>query len=215
MTAPASEGVTQGVTLAKPFADRAQQREADFLGMYLFLASEAMLFGGIVALLFADRFRHPGAAEQAAARLKLWIGTANTAILLTSSLFVALAVVASRAGKARAVIGWFGAAGLLGLTFLGLKGYEYAQDFAEGVTPVLGRAVPGALFINLYFTATVLHAIHLTVGIGLMAWAALRVRSARVKLPNQAIVIEMTGLYWHFVDVVWIFLFPFLYLPRH
>lgn len=208
-------GPLEGVTLVEPFKRRAQQREADFLGMYLFLASEAMLFGGVIALLFADRFRHPGAAEQAAARLKIWIGTANTAILLTSSLFVALAVVASRAGKAKAVIGWFAAAAVLGLTFLGLKGIEYAQDFAEGVTPVLGRAVPGALFINLYFTATVLHAIHLTIGLGLLAWAGLRVRSGRVKLPNQAIVIEMTGLYWHFVDVVWVFLFPFLYLPRH
>jgi cytochrome c oxidase subunit 3 len=206
---------SEGVTLSEPFKRRAQQREADFLGMYLFLASEAMLFGGIVALLFADRFRHPGAAEEAAVRLKIWIGTANTAILLTSSLFVALAVVASRAGKARAVMGWLGAACLLGLAFLGLKGFEYAQDFAEGVKPVLGRAVPDALFINLYFVATVLHAIHLTAGLGLMTWAGLRVRSGRVTLPNQAIVIEMTGLYWHFVDVVWVFLFPFLYLPRH
>ena len=211
MTPPAS----QGVTLAEPYARLDQQREADFLGMYLFLASEIMLFGGIIALLFADRFRHPGAAERAAARLNIWIGTANTAILLTSSLFVALAVVASRAGKAKAVSIWLGAAALLGLCFLGLKGVEYAKDFAEGVTPILGRATPGALFINLYFTATVLHAAHLTIGIGLMTWAAVRVARGRIKVPNQSIVVEMTGLYWHFVDVVWVFLFPFLYLPRH
>jgi cytochrome c oxidase subunit 3 len=207
--------MSEGVTLTEPFAKPAEQRQADFLGMYLFLASEAMLFGGIIALLFADRFRHPGAAEEAAVRLKIWIGTANTAILLTSSLFVALAVVASRAGKARAVISWLALAFALGLSFIGLKGFEYAQDLAEGVKPVLGRAVPDALFINLYFVATVLHAIHLTAGLGLMTWAGLRVRSGRVKLPGQAIVIEMTGLYWHFVDVVWVFLFPFLYLPRH
>lgn len=211
MTAPAS----QGVTLTEPYARRDQQREADFLCMYLFLASEIMLFGGIIALLFADRFRHPGAAEQAAARLNIWIGTANTAILLTSSLFVALAVVASRAGRPKAVTAWLGAAVLLGLAFLGLKGVEYAKDFAEGVTPVLGRAVPGALFINLYFTATVLHAIHLTAGMALMTWAGARVWTARVRVPGQSIVVEMTGLYWHFVDVVWVFLFPFLYLPRH
>jgi cytochrome c oxidase subunit 3 len=124
-------------------------------------------------------------------------------------------VVASRAGRAKAVTGWLAAAAILGLAFLGLKGVEYAQDFAEGVRPVLGRAVPGALFINLYFTATVLHAVHLTIGIGLMTWAGTRVWIGRVKLPNQSIVVEMTGLYWHFVDVVWVFLFPFLYLPRH
>lgn len=215
MSGPAAKDADPGVTLTKPFAWRGQQREADFLGMYLFLASELMLFGGIVALLFADRFRHPGAAEEAAARLKLWIGAANTAILLTSSLFVALAVVAARAGKSRAVTGWFVAAAVLGLGFLGLKGFEYAQDFAEGVRPVLGRAVPGALFINLYFVATVLHAIHLTVGLCLLSWAAVRVGRGKVRLPGQSIVVEMTGLYWHFVDVVWVFLFPFLYLPRH
>jgi cytochrome c oxidase subunit 3 len=212
MTAPASR---EGVTLTEPYARRDQQREADFLGMYLFLASEIMLFGGIIALLFADRFRHPGAAEQAAARLNIWIGTANTAILLTSSLFVALAVVAARAGRAKATASWLIAAAILGLAFLGLKGVEYTEDFAEGVRPVLGRAQPGALFINLYFTATVLHAVHLTIGVGLLAWAGVRSGLGRVKLPGQSIVVEMTGLYWHFVDVVWVFLFPFLYLPRH
>lgn len=206
--------MTEGVTLVEPYARRAQQREADFLGMYLFLASEIMLFGAIFALLFFDRLRHPGAAEAAAARLDIWIGTANTTILLTSSLFVALAVAAAQAGKARAVIAWLAGAAVLGFAFLGLKGFEYAKDFAEGVQPVLGRAVPSGLFINLYYTATVLHAVHLTGGIGLLAWAAIRVARRRTKVPGQAIVIEMTGLYWHFVDVVWVFLFPLLYLPR-
>jgi cytochrome c oxidase subunit III len=215
MSDAAHKGVSQGVTLAEPFARRDQQREADFLGMYLFLASEIMLFGAIIALLFADRLLHPGAAEQAAMRLKMWIGTANTAVLLTSSLFVALAVAAARAGRRKHVTGWLIAAAALGLVFLGLKGFEYAQDFAEGVRPVLGRAVAASLFINLYFTATVLHAVHLTVGIGLLGWAGARVASQRVKVPSQSIVVEMAGLYWHFVDVVWVFLFPLLYLPRH
>jgi cytochrome c oxidase subunit 3 len=211
MTARAS---SEGVTLVEPYARRAQQREADFLGMYLFLASEIMLFGAILALLFADRVRHPGAAEAAAVRFDLWIGTANTAILLTSSLFVALAVVSARAGRGRAVAAWLATAAVLGLALLGLKGVEYAKDFAEGVVPVLGRAVPSGLFINLYYTATVLHAVHLLVGIGLLAFAAIAAATGRTRIPGQAIVIEMTGLYWHFVDVVWVFLFPLLYLPR-
>jgi cytochrome c oxidase subunit 3 len=209
-----SDTTSKGVTLTEPYARREQQREADFLGMYLFLASEIMLFGAVIALLLADRFLHPGAAEQAAVRLKIWIGTANTAVLLTSSLFVALAVTAARAGRRKAVTGWLIAAIALGLMFLGFKGFEYAEDFAEGVRPVIGRAVASSLFINLYFTATVLHAIHLTVGIVLLGWVAARVAKARTRVPNQSIVVEMTGLYWHFVDVVWVFLFPLLYLPR-
>ena len=214
MSAGASKAEAQGVTLTLPYAKRAQQREADFLGMYLFLASEIMLFGAIFALLFFDRIRHPGAAEAAAPRLEIWIGTANTAILLTSSLFVALAVVAARDGKARAVVRGLVIAALLGAVFMGLKGYEYYKDFADGVVPVIGRAVPSGLFINLYYVATVLHAVHLTVGICLLSWAAIRIAQRRTKVPGQAIVIEMTGLYWHFVDVVWVFLFPLLYLPR-
>lgn len=206
--------MTEGVTLAEPYSRPAQQREADFLGMYLFLASEIMLFGAVFALLFFDRVRHPGAAEAAAVRLDVWIGTANTAILLTSSLFVALAVAAARVGRRSAVIAWLGAAALLGFAFLGLKGFEYAKDFAEGVLPVAGRAVPSALFINLYFAATALHGLHLIGGIGLLALAAFRTATGRTRVPGQAIVIEMTGLYWHFVDVVWVFLFPLLYLPR-
>jgi len=209
-----SGGASKGVTLVEPFARRDQQREADFLGMYLFLASEVMLFGAIFALLFADRILHPGAAEQAAVRLKMWIGAANTAVLLTSSLFVALAAATAKAGRKRAVTGWLVAAVVLGLVFLALKGFEYHEDFAEGVRPVIGRAVASSLFINLYFTATVLHAVHLTVGMGLLSWVAARVAGARTRVPNQAIVVEMSGLYWHFVDVVWVFLFPLLYLPR-
>ena len=201
--------------MISPYSRRDQQREADFLGMYVFLASEIMLFGSIFALMFADRFRHPGAAEAAAVRLSVWLGTANTAILLTSSLFVALGVVAAREGRRRAVAGWLAAAAALGLAFMAVKAVEYAKDLAEGVRPVLGHGGPQALFINLYFTATVLHAVHLLIGVALLAMLAVRVARGGVKLPGQSIVVEMTGLYWHFVDVVWVFLFPLFYLPRH
>ncbi|HEX3886800.1 MAG TPA: cytochrome c oxidase subunit 3 [Phenylobacterium sp.] len=207
------------VTLAEQFAQPRQQREADFMGMYVFLGTETMLFGGLLALVYAYRVIHPQASAEAARHLKIWIATANTAVLLTSSLAVAFAVLAARHGKRRIVVAGLIVAMLLGMTFLGLKGWEYLQDFQEGLAPGIGtpsplRAGPAALFFDLYFVATTLHAVHLTVGLGLMLWAALVVARRRVRLPGQAIVIEMTGLYWHFVDIVWVFVFPIFYLAR-
>jgi cytochrome c oxidase subunit 3 len=207
------------VTLAEQFAQPRQQREADFMGMYVFLGTETMLFGGMLALVYAYRVIHPQASAEAARHLKIWIATANTAILLTSSLAVAFAVLAARHGKRRIVVAGLIVALLLGMTFLGLKGWEYLQDFQEGLAPGIGtpsplRAGPAALFLDLYFVATTLHAVHLTVGLGLMLWAALAVARRKVRVPGQAIVIEMTGLYWHFVDIVWVFVFPIFYLAR-
>ena len=207
------------VTLREPYAEASQQRQADFLGMYVFLATETMIFGGLLSLVFAYRLAHPQASAEAARHLKIWIATGNTALLMTSSLCVALAVIAARAGSRRAVLGWLAAAAALGCAFLGLKGWEYLQDLQEGLSPLGGpssplRATPAALFIDLYYGATALHALHLTAGLGLLAWAMTRVAHGTTRLPQQAVVVEMTGLYWHFVDVVWVFLFPIFYLAR-
>jgi cytochrome c oxidase subunit 3 len=207
------------VTLADPFAEPRQQRAADFMGMYVFLGTETMLFGALLALVFAYRLIHPAASAEGARHLKIWIATANTAILLTSSLMVALGVAAGRAGLRRAAAGWFGLALVLGLVFLGLKGWEYLQDFHEGLVPGLGpqsplRASAAALFIDLYFVATSLHAIHLTIGLFILAFVAQSVLRRRTKVPGQAIVLEISGLYWHFVDIVWVFVFPIFYLAR-
>jgi cytochrome c oxidase subunit 3 len=207
------------VTLAEPFAAPRQQREADFMGMYVFLGTETMLFGGLLALVYAYRTAHPAASAEAARHLKIWIATANTAVLLTSSLAVAFAVLAARQGQRRTAAVALLAALMLGLAFLGLKAWEYLQDVGEGLAPGVGppsplRAGPAALFLDLYFVATTLHAIHLTVGLGVLAWAAATVWRRRVRVPEQAIVVEMTGLYWHFVDVVWVFVFPIFYLAR-
>jgi cytochrome c oxidase subunit III len=207
------------VTLSEPYAAPAQQRDADFMGMYVFLGTEAMLFGGLFALVFGYRTLHPQAVALAARHMQLWIATANTAILLTSSLFVALAVHVARRGMRRAVGGLFLAALALGLAFLVLKGLEYGIDYRDGLMPVIGRPSPlrdgpAGLFIDLYFVATGLHAIHLSVGLVVLAWTASAVLRRAKRLPDQAVVVEMSGLYWHFVDVVWVFVFPVFYLAR-
>jgi cytochrome c oxidase subunit 3 len=211
--------MAEHVTLAEQFAAPRQQREADFMGMYVFLGTETMLFGGLLALVCAYKIVHPAASVEAARHLKIWIATANTAVLLTSSLAVAFAVLAARHGKRRTVAAGLLVALLLGLTFLGLKGFEYLQDFQEGLAPGIGapsplRFGPAALFLDLYFVATTLHAIHLTVGLGALVWATTAVLRRKIRVPGQAIVIEMTGIYWHFVDIVWVFVFPIFYLGR-
>jgi cytochrome c oxidase subunit 3 len=211
--------MAEEVVLAPQFAEPGQQRDADFLGMYVFLGTETMLFGALLALVFAYRLWHGAEAAEAAQHLKLWIATANTGILLTSSLFVALAVAAAREGRRRAVIWLLCVTLALGLTFLGLKGWEYLQDFQEGLAPGIGppslvRHGPAALFIDLYFVATALHAVHLTVGLGVLTWAAVSVWRRTIRLPHQAVSMEMTGLYWHFVDIVWVFVYPIFYLAR-
>jgi len=211
--------VADYVTLTDPYAEPRQQRSADFMGMYVFLGAETMMFGGLLMLVFACRLAHPEASADAARHLKIWIATANTAVLLTSSLFVALGVAAARAGHRRAVASLFVLAIGLGLAFLALKGWEYAQDFSEGLAPGLGppsplRANAAALFIDLYFVATTLHAIHLTVGLFVLGVAAASVLRRRTIVPDQAVVLEMSGLYWHFVDIVWVFVFPIFYLAR-
>ena len=142
------------VTLREPSAAPEQQRDADFTGMYVFLGTEAMLFGGLFALVFAYRTLHPDAVALAARRMQLWIATANTGLLLTSILFVALGVHSAREGARRATGGFFLLALALGLAFLALKAVEYGVDYRDGLMPVIGRPSPmrddpAALFIDL------------------------------------------------------------------
>jgi cytochrome c oxidase subunit 3 len=186
------------------------------MGLWLFVATELMLFSGLFLGLAVYRVVYPAAAEEASDHLHLWIGGANTAVLLTSSLAMALAVVAARAGRPRPATLWLLATAALGLLFLALKGYEYRSEYSEGLMPGVGPAFPlegpAELFFNLYFVATGLHAAHLTIGILAVALFAWRTRSRRLPLPEHATQIEGLGIYWHFVDVVWVFLYPVLYL---
>ncbi len=201
----------------EPFREAAQQREADALGMWVFLATEAMMFGGLFFALIVIRVIHPQGAQEATNELDMWLGGLNSALLLTSSLTTTLAVTAARNGARGFTIGCLLASAALGAAFLCVKGYEYYVDYTKGLIPAVGKPFPiettGAeLFINGYFVSTGLHAIHLFIGICLAIGLATVVWLRRVPLPGRSIVVEMTGRYWHFVDMVWIFLYPVLYL---
>ena len=197
----------------EPYPTLERQRETDQLGMMLFLGSEIMLFGALFAAAFGLFLRHTPDVEAASGRLNLWLGGANTIILLTSSLFVALGAEA-RGRRPRRLVACFVAAALLGILFLAVKALEYAREYDEGLMPGTAHAHfasgPQQLFMNLYFAATGLHAVHLTLGVVLLLVLALRERWR----PATAAAIENAALYWHLVDVIWIFLYPVLYLTR-
>jgi len=199
------------------FTTERQHRRAGMLGMWLFLATELMMFGGLFMGILVYRVSLGEALNQASRHLDMMLGGANTAILLTSSAAMALAVIAGREGRRRAAAGWLGATVALGFAFLAIKGVEYRREYAEGLMPHIGPAFPFEapgmeLFFNLYFAATGLHALHLAIGIGLVAVLAVRIATGGIALPGRAIVPECAGLYWHFVDIVWVFLYPLLYL---
>lgn len=193
-----------------------RQREADRLGMLIFLATEIMLFGGIFASALAVRLLHPAEYVAASKEMHVGIGTANTAVLLTSSLLVAIAVEATRAGRARLVAWLLAAAVALGVMFLALKGTEYYLEYTEGVIPRLSdgklHGGPHELFMNLYFAGTGLHAVHVTAGLFLLS--SLIWPFGHVRRDPGATAIGNAALYWHLVDIVWIFLYPTLYLAR-
>jgi cytochrome c oxidase subunit 3 len=179
------------------------------LGMWVFLASEVLFFGGLFAAYAFGRMHWPDGFAAASHETHVVLGTVNTALLLTSSAFVAQAV--ARPGRAAWLLA---VACALGLAFMAIKGIEYRQEGLEQLVPGAHfrlHGTPGAeLFFVLYFLVTGLHAVHLTVGIvllGVFAWGSHR---ARPWAPARRI--EAAGLYWHFVDVVWIFLYPLIYL---
>ncbi|HEY1384746.1 MAG TPA: cytochrome c oxidase subunit 3 [Dongiaceae bacterium] len=210
--------MTEQIELHEPFVEAEQQRQSDLLGMFVFLGTEVMLFGGLFAVAFALRIQHAHEYAESSRHLHVWIGAINTAILLTSSLLVALAVSeAHRAMHRRAALLLAGAAAL-GIAFLGMKAVEYGKEYAEGVLPAVGSLHFADrfehLFMNLYFISTALHALHVTVGILLLAVIGVRLWRGGLPLPGRVMPVELTGLYWHLVDVIWIFLYPVLYLAR-
>jgi cytochrome c oxidase subunit 3 len=210
--------MTEPVTLRPPYSEPRQQHGADLMGMYLFLGSEIMLFGDLFAALALTRLHHPEAYVADSRELHLWIGAANTLVLLTSSMCVAFAVATARHGHARATRRWLAATVALGLAFLALKDVEYASEYRAGLLPVPGgnhalTEPVHILFMHLYLIATGLHAIHLTIGIVLFVVLTLSV-GRRLPVPGQGVTVEVSGLYWHLVDVIWVFLYPVLYLAR-
>ncbi|KAI3593178.1 Cytochrome c oxidase polypeptide III [Cupriavidus sp. U2] len=198
-----------------PFDSGGQQRIAARLGIWIFLGTELMFFGPLFVGYQFVRFTDTAGLTLAARHTDLWLGTANTAVLMTSSLCMALAVAATEAGNRRGAVRLLWAVAALGATFLVIKGVEYAKDIASGFVP--GNAAgtgghAGQMFRLLYYAMTGLHAVHLCVGIALVLGFAMAIRAGRHASANLA-RLEIVGLYWHFVDVIWLFLFPILYLP--
>jgi len=205
--------------VAEQFEDAQQQRETATLGMWTFLATEVLFFGGLFLAYAVYRHVYPAGFAMGSRQTDLFFGTFNTALLLTSSLTMALAVHSARNDRMKPV-GWFlFLTVFLAIGFVIVKGFEYRKDILNQLVPGPGLApflpAQAGIFFWLYWAMTGLHALHVLIGIGVlsvMTWLTTRRRfSSRYHTP-----IEVAGLYWHFVDVVWIFLYPLLYLiDRH
>lgn len=203
--------------LAPQFDDLEQQHLTDNLGMWAFLATELMFFGGLFASYAVYRNLYPEGFIAASRHLSVMLGAINTAILLTSSLTMALAVRAAQIRRRHEAIWLLFATMVLGAAFLGIKAFEYYQDYREHLIPGSGfrfedrLRASAQMFFLIYFLMTGLHAIHLIIGISLVGVIAALVRHDRSD-ERAATRVEITGLYWHFVDLVWVFLYPLLYL---
>jgi cytochrome c oxidase subunit III len=205
--------------VAEQFEDMPQQQEASTLGMWTFLATEILFFGGMFMGYIVYRYTYPQAFAEASKHTIVLYGTINTAILLTSSLTMALAVHAAQQGRNRALLGYLLLTITFACAFLAVKGLEYHEDLTEHLWPgphfKPGLPAQAQIFWFLYWAMTGLHALHVTIGVGVLsviAWMAQRRRfSAAYYNP-----VDISGLYWHFVDIIWIWLYPLLYLiNRH
>lgn len=215
--------------LAEQFDDLHQQHEAANLGMWIFLATEVMFFGGLFAGYTIFRHLHYHDFVAGSHLLEVPFGATNTAVLICSSLTMALAVRAAQTGKRRALIVFLLCTMALGLAFIGIKLYfEWYHDYLEGIVPGAYFFAPRPellaewakaqvsaphveLFMYFYFVMTGVHALHMVVGLGILATLVIMAYQGKFG-PDRFNAVEMSGLYWHFVDIIWIFLFPLLYL---
>ena len=191
-----------------PPADHGDPRvafEAAKLGLWTFLATEVLLFGALFTAYAVFRAKYPALFHSEHLKLDRVLGTLNTLVLITSSLLVALGVDAIRRGKARLLERYYGATVLLGAVFLGVKYIEWTGEFRHGLYPGTN------IFFSLYFMLTGLHGIHVILGMGVLAYVVVLSRRGRFS-PGYHTPVEVAGLYWHFVDLVWIYLLPLLYL---
>jgi cytochrome c oxidase subunit III len=199
--------------LREPWEEVERQREAATFGIWVFLASEILFFSGLLLGYAAYRWLYPQIFTEAARETNIWYGTINTAVLLTSSLTMAVGARGADAGLRRLAAWCFAATAGFGCVFLLIKGFEYHEDVLKRLVPGpdFRLAQPAAqIFFALYWVMTGVHAIHLTIGIGIVTRLFLVVR--RAELPVASPQIEVAALYWHLIDVIWIVLYPLLYL---
>jgi len=202
-------------SLPAAYGDARQRDLANHLGMWAFIATEVLFFGGLFLAYVVYRFTYPAAFAAGSHALNFWRGTINTAVLLTSSLTMALGDAYIKRGNRTGLRNCVFATGLLGALFLAIKASEYHEMYTKHLVPGMPfdpHAPPALqLFVFLYFAMTGLHAVHMLIGLGLMAWLLRQNHRGRLTAARHAPV-EMFGLYWHFVDCVWVFLYPLLYL---
>jgi cytochrome c oxidase subunit III len=216
-----AHGHGESFALREQFDTAAQQKDASTLGMWIFLITEIMFFGGMFLCYTVYRSSYPQVFAEASRSLNVYIGAANTVVLLCSSLTMVLAVRAAQLGQRKAIVVFLILTLILGFVFLGVKAVEWHEKFVEhhipgqadfhleGLAPELqGQA---QLFFSLYFAMTGLHALHMVIGAGIMIALAYWAWKGRYS-ADYVTPVDVGGLYWHFVDVIWIFLFPLLYL---
>jgi cytochrome c oxidase subunit III len=206
--------------LAHHFNDLEQQRLAGTLGMWTFLVTEVMFFGGLFTGYAYYRWKFPEAFVEASHHLDILLGTINTAVLIGSSLTMVLAVQGAQRGDNKQLTRFLFFTIVLAVVFLGIKAFEYHHKWVDHLVPgphfeFHGAHVDGAqLFYSFYFAMTGMHALHMVIGIGLITVLIFMARRGYFT-PRSYAFVENMGLYWHFVDIVWIFLFPLLYLIGH
>jgi len=227
---PGHDSHAQNPALLHHFATEEQQRDASNLGMWWFLATEIMFFGGLFCAYLIYRRQFFGDFAAASSSIDAALGGTNTAVLICSSLTVVLAIWAAQTARRGLLLLMLVLTMVFGCAFLGIKGIEYRDKFVEhhvpGASFQFHETVPGhpdqyanpahaQIFFALYFVMTGLHALHMIIGLGIFAWLLWAAWKGRFT-PEYHTPLEIGGLYWHFVDIVWIYLFPLLYLiDRH
>ena len=216
--------------LQSHFADMAQQKETATFGMWLFLITEVMFFGGLFCAYLVYRLQYFAAFAAGSQSLDIKIGTINTAVLLSSSFTMVLAVWAAKIGSRKLLVLFLVLTMVFGAIFLALKGVEWYEKYEKhhipgpsfhfeepltGHSPMVVDERNAQLFFSFYFAMTGMHALHMVIGMGLLTW--LLIAGARGAFtPEYHNPVENVGLYWHFVDIIWIWLYPLLYLiSRH
>jgi cytochrome c oxidase subunit III len=200
------------------FDDMAQQIDASTLGMWVFLVTEIMFFGGLFTAYLVYRHASPEGFAEASHHLNVTWGAVNTIVLIVSSLTMALAVRSAQiSAPPKTQVAWIGATMVLGAAFLGVKAIEYTDKFTHHLVPGPNfhwegkHPAPAQMFYSLYFCMTGLHALHMIIGLGIMTVIGTMAWKRQFD-EDYYTPVEVAGLYWHFVDIVWIFLFPLLYL---
>ena len=214
---PANPAV--GVELYEQFTDVRQQRQAATLGMWSWLLTELLLFAALFLVALILRLLHPSSVQNAARHLEYGIGATNTVILIVSSLTMSAAIVTSRLGLQRLMIWSLYATAALGTIFLVLKGYEWYLDYLDHLVPFMARPYDLAgdkasiLYVDLYYIATALHGFHLTTGVAILLVLTIQARADGYLARHQN-RIEVYGLYWHFIDLMWIMVFTIIYVAN-